>query len=355
MILARINNWINVQKRHFFTYSDGFFNMSFLANSPEVMVKSCIKLPLVKHNAEKQILYLDNPFIKGTLNYIELEKGLWIVSTEIKYKNNVSYTPVYDKLLPANYYNITLNLMENDNMDDHFVLGNYKVKNESISFLKPTKDFFTCHFKGSKESLFMLYFSEQWSEKNLINSSGVTPSVKNIIDDANLYFFNKNTTHGEVKKIISKLTTTLHRFPKPNILELKKISYEVFDVFFNYVNNYEITESVVLPKKEKLKLERIAYFLQQNLMGKFMGIEYLSKEFKISPTKLKKNFKVYYGTTILRYFQEKQMDLAMEFIKNNKLLVRDIAVIFGYENISKFSSTFKKHHHQLPSQVHKKT
>lgn len=58
-----------------------------------------------------------------------------------------------------------------------------------------------------------------------------------------------------------------------------------------------------------------------------------------------------YGKPVFQYFQEKQMHLAKELIHENQMLIKEISYKFGYENTSKFSAAFKKHHGILPSEV----
>jgi AraC-like DNA-binding protein len=70
-----------------------------------------------------------------------------------------------------------------------------------------------------------------------------------------------------------------------------------------------------------------------------------------SPGKLRTTFKDIHNISIFQYYQKKQMMLALEMLRENPTSVKYIALTFGYQNPSKFSKAFKKHHNILPSQV----
>src|SRR5690606_27966997 len=98
-------------------------------------------------------------------------------------------------------------------------------------------------------------------------------------------------------------------------------------------------------------LSKAENYLSNHLFDGFPGIDFLAKKFNLSESKLKTEFKNLYGKPVFRYFQEKQMYLAKELIHENQMLIKEISYKFGYENTSKFSAAFKKHHGNLPSEV----
>ena len=78
MLKKRINNWFTHFQNTFFTYNNGFFELSFLANSLKTMVESLKKMPFNKCDSKKQIITSDNFFLKGEMHYQELDDGLWL-------------------------------------------------------------------------------------------------------------------------------------------------------------------------------------------------------------------------------------------------------------------------------------
>ena len=69
----------------------------------------------------------------------------------------------------------------------------------------------------------------------------------------------------------------------------------------------------------------------------------------MSETKLKTEFKNKFNTSIFQYYNNKQMETALKMLDKNEILIKDLAQNMGYENSSKFSIAFKKHHGFSPS------
>ena len=310
-------------------------------------------MPFMKHDEECQMLHADTPFLKGEFKYVELEKGLWIFHSDMFYKNNISYKPVYDKFLPADYYFISINFLENEMNMNSYEFNNFKIENHSLSFSKPGKDFLNCHFKGSKETMYILYFSEEWANKNIMHSNSVPINAKNLLTDDEKEFLNYGFKKEDFQQLTDKLLTAFGHLTKPNIFDLKRLSYEYLRLFFDTLVVEENLNSNELSQGDRIKIQKIEHYLTQILYAKFPGIDMLSEKFKISPTKLKKNFKLLYGTPIYTYFQNLKMQLALSYIENTNMMIKEIALKFDYENVSKFSKAFQKCHTKLPSEFRK--
>jgi len=349
MIIERLNNWFNLSKQYFFTYKDGFFNLSYLSNSPEVMVKSFAKMPFMKNDHKRQLLHSDTPFIKGDFYYAELEKGLWIMRSEMYYKNNVSFKPVYDRFLPSDYYFISINLVENKYRKNSYEFNNFKIQNNSISFSKSKIDYKNYHFKNSTETMYIVYFDEAWLKKNIMASNTVPRSFIGFLSNAEEDFINYQYYDENLEAMIQRLSILFTTSSEPNFFELKKHTYEFFTLVFESLEKNKNPNS--LRPQDRLKMQKIEHYLTDRLLDKFPGIPHISKEYNISPTKLKQSFKVLYGTSIFNFFQRKKMELAHTVLQNTDLKVKDVSQKFGYENVSKFSKAFHKHHNILPSDL----
>ena len=86
MILERIEKFLSGFRKYLFYYKDGFFELPFMANSPETIVKSLTGMPFVKHYEQQQKFSSNTPFLKADIYYQEIEHGLWILFAEAKYK-----------------------------------------------------------------------------------------------------------------------------------------------------------------------------------------------------------------------------------------------------------------------------
>lgn len=353
MVIDRINNWFNLSKRYFFTYSDGFFNLSYLSNSPELIVKSASKMPFMKHDTVRQMLHADTPFVKGQFYYVELEPGLWIMYSDMFYKNNLAYKPIYDKFLPADYYFISVNSVENTRRDPSYAFNDFSVANDSISFSKPAKDSVNHHFKNSTERMVILYFDQAWAQSNILVSPTTPSAVKNLFADTKKDFINYGFKEKNFKRLIQNISESFLTSAQPNVFALKRMAYEYITTFFNSLEQKDNLGALSLSQADKVKIQKIEHLLSNQLYAKFPGITVLAKMYKVSPTKLKQDFKTLYGETIFNYFQRNKMQLALKYVEETNLKIKEIALKLDYGNESKFSKAFQKIHKRLPSEHRK--
>ncbi|MGN6397832.1 MAG: PAS domain-containing protein [Mucilaginibacter sp.] len=83
--------------------------------------------------------------------------------------------------------------------------------------------------------------------------------------------------------------------------------------------------------------------LKDNLLNQFPGIPHLSKKHFISESKLKRDFKQKYNTTIFNYYRDLQMDIAHQFITEKKYNKSQVAALLNFSNPSNFSACYNKY------------
>ncbi|WP_294143544.1 helix-turn-helix transcriptional regulator [uncultured Clostridium sp.] len=83
-------------------------------------------------------------------------------------------------------------------------------------------------------------------------------------------------------------------------------------------------------------------------------IEGLAREFCISKTALKSNFKLLYHASVKDYLRRLRMERAAELLIHTEIPVSGIASQVGYANRSKFASVFKQHHGISPMEYRRK-
>jgi len=71
-------------------------------------------------------------------------------------------------------------------------------------------------------------------------------------------------------------------------------------------------------------------------------IEDLAHEFGVSTSKLKRDFKQLFDTTIYQFYAVAKMDEAFRRLKSGQYSVTEVGYDLGYQNLSKFSEMFKK-------------
>lgn len=125
-------------------------------------------------------------------------------------------------------------------------------------------------------------------------------------------------------------------------------------------NNYSCIYIVNMPvavaedkinETDRRHLATAERMLVNALTTHFPGIDIIATTVHMSPTKLKTLFRKVYGNSLLQYYQEKQMILALSLLKTEKLTIKEVSNNLGYDNPSNFTLAFKKVHNFLPSEI----
>jgi AraC-like DNA-binding protein len=350
-----IDKWFTKFQKYFFIYKDGFFELPFLANSPEAVVQSIKKMPFIKHDMDRQLVKSKTPLVSGVFYYEKIEEGLWIIQGEFEYKVNVNFKRVSDDSLPSDYYFLCLKVYSVK--QKNALINGISYSNYSWLLFKPDTWSTNCQFKGAKELTYTIFFNENWLKNVLYNQ-------KHFIGSTIHKFFESDAPHLiwlDNSENMGKLQLGIYNnFRSSGIrsdTDKEALKDKVYEMFIRFVDKYETDgfNSAILeiPDNERKAIYKAEKLLLQYLCTSFPGIEQLGKEVGMSATKLKVSFKLVYCKTIFQYFQEKQMLLAKKILLENNLKIKDLANSFGYENSSKFSNAFLKQTGTLPSELPK--
>ncbi|WP_158655264.1 helix-turn-helix domain-containing protein [Flavivirga eckloniae] len=308
-------------------------------------------------DTKNQIIKNDNLFFEADMHYQELEEGLWVMYAKAFYKTNVCFKMIYDEYIPIEYYSLSYNVLENKLFKKRPTNSDINYTNETWSLVKPATTYVDSQLKGTKAEHLTIYFTEKWLTRNIFSDLRFN---NNSFKD---FFNSKDQTHIVWSGDTNFVNNEFHDIAKTilekgyqgvaNVFALKFKVYKcIQDLFLEETKNIKLNPN--LSNVALLKQLKIENFLKENLEGKFVGIEYLCGKFKISPTKLKHDFKEAYGVSLLQYFQKAQMRKAKDLIENKGHKINDIALRFGYEKASNFSNVFLKHNGKLPSFYKKK-
>lgn len=91
----------------------------------------------------------------------------------------------------------------------------------------------------------------------------------------------------------------------------------------------------------------------ENHLAEKLTISDLSDRFSISPTSLKSGFRRMYGTTLHHWLVEQRMKRARELLQSTDMTIQQIAQMVGYDGVSQFNVTFKRHYGVTPGQFAK--
>lgn len=351
--LSIIDKWVSKYKKYFFSFKNGFYQFPYLANSPELIVKSLYEMPFMKHHPNQNYSTTNTLFVTGDCHYENIEDGLWIILSNTKIKKNLSFKLYFDKTVEANYHSLSLHIVKSYTKLPKigFEIENI---NKSWALFKAGVIANNYHFKDTESIFLTFYFNESWKTKNIDNQE---ISSKKILKD----FFNSNSEYLYFPNLLedqhhiyeSLINTILDKGENgiKNRLKLKIKTLEVINNFIEKLNGDDIINRPELSEKDIRKLHKAQQFLLDNITSKFPSVESVSKKVGMSETKLKKDFKKLFGITLLQYFQQNQIDRAEETLKRKNISVKEVAYAYGYSNVSTFSSTFKKIKGFSPSEI----
>ena len=133
---------------------------------------------------------------------------------------------------------------------------------------------------------------------------------------------------------------------------LKILCLDLMNSFFTSIADMPVaTEEDEINETDRRHVATAERMLEDALTTRFPGIVAIAQTVHISPTKLKILFKQVYGNTMMQYYQEKQMILALNLLKSGQISVKEVANKLGYDNPSNFTLAFKKVHKFLPSEI----
>lgn len=364
--MQEADRWSNLFKKYYFTYRQGFYHLPYNGSSPQALVDSFDKFPFFKHSRKKQCMSAETPFCEGGFYYYKIEEGCWIIYSKMHYKTNVAYdltyndTAVAEKTLTSDdYYMLSLNHINNAvELSKTICDKQVCFPQFSWAFFKPRERHCDLNFKGANNRYITLYFNEKWLQKNLMtNTLFITSKLDSFIKSERRYIIwalSEKDNLMDNFNLFDKVMNVGGDALQVDALNLKFTALGlIFDLLKLCKEQNILANCTDIKYDDKLGMNRVDQYLQEHLLGDFPGITFLAQKFSLSETKLKTNFKQLFGKPVYQYFQESQMRLAKELLAENQLNIKELSSKFGYENTSKFSAAFKKHHGVLPSELRK--
>lgn len=356
MLKKQINNWFIHFKKYFFRYKQGYYEVSYIANSPQATIESYKKMPFFKHNKKYQTFNLNNMFMNVLFKYFKIEEGLWVSVSEVSIFKNIKINLLYDEFIDDRYYTLSLNFVNNNSIKiSNLVNNSWVLSNMSWILIKPRENAYHINFKDSNAKYIVFYFTEEWLQ-NQLKQGGVfhKKGIEDFIESSE-----KFALFSDDNPELFKWHESLNKFFDDEIDSESKLQNKAFSDFSNKIisyfgkkfkANHNLIKKESFKPNENQKILEIENYLMKNLTNHFIGIEELAKRFYVSPTKLKTDFKNMFGVSIYQYYLAKQMILAHQLITEKNILVKDVAAVLCYENVSKFIIAYKKHFGFSPSE-----
>ena len=110
-------------------------------------------------------------------------------------------------------------------------------------------------------------------------------------------------------------------------------------------------KSYDIRKDDAEKLHQLKIYLDANFLSD-LSLSQLSREFLLNEFKLKKGFKMLFGSSVFNYLRKIRMEYAVNLLRDHALSVDEVADILGYEYSQHFSAAFKNFIGVSPSSFH---
>ncbi len=186
---------------------------------------------------------------------------------------------------------------------------------------------------------------EDWKDNNCIyalinNNIGLTSVRANDVP----------VTYNIQNTILAILQSTSHSsIPKHFVgIKIRELLLSVYQDDSNLFN----TEDTVDNQEIQKRITKALIYIEKHYLST-PTIQQISRNVLLNEMQLKKEFKSTYGQTIRAYIIELKMKKALGLLKTNT--IAETASILGYQSVSYFTSTFKKHWKILPSKIKRST
>ncbi len=190
-----------------------------------------------------------------------------------------------------------------------------------------------------------IFLENEWIEKNLNHR---ILDVINYLQEVN-YF--KEFINAKQQRLMDEILNVPDTHPYAEVYIRSRILRILDKLLENFLKR-DISESPErIIEEDFFTLQKIEVILTKNFDEGFPGIEKLSKVSLMSESKLKKLFKQSFGMGLYEYFQKNRMHIAREQIISRKYSISEVGINLGYQNLSNFSTAFRKEFNCLPSEL----
>lgn len=173
-------------------------------------------------------------------------------------------------------------------------------------------------FRSLKNGLFI----SSGMIRKAVEEIGVPPTFIHELSSKFFVLIENSSTIAEIKKIDENI-----------IIEYSKLCLFHNERYNNFnVNIKNALLYIEVNKNNSINLNEVASFIS------------------LSPEYFSRLFKKEVGLNFKDYIQKIKMDLATNYLKNNKIKISEIAFKLDYCNVENFSKTFKKHYKITPAQ-----
>lgn len=297
---------------------------------------------------QNKSLYFDNDIAKGEIVKSSPDDGLWIR----KWKLTV-FQKIQMHKMPAaagDEKKFVLIYFVNPAI---FLLNN---KRKNIRVNGPRNNmFFTSEVMMNfsvvpKQPFYVLdiAFTASWLSAQF---SDADPSFKQLFDN----YINKNSQTILIEPSTINEYKTLHELDNSMLADTEDVLFirsRVYNLIVSFFSKLVNKKDMALIKS-RVHYEQIMkaeMMIMENVKNP-PKIEVIAKKVNMSVSSLLRQFKLLFGKSVYEYYIERKMELAKKMILENKISIKEMAKMLGYNQPSPFIETFTKQYGCSPGSL----
>ena len=293
----------------------------------------------------KKTIQFNNHVLIGSMEYVLLETGLYMLTIDVHAKEDFLLTDndnkdlerkyfLFSYLLSPNFKDARAGIKEGKLVTDPCLLTSYSNSGLELSIKKDS---------AINSTIFA--FSEAWMEAQLFSeASQMENNLFNLFLSTRVSFLTKAETlllkSINVKEVGKNLLKT-----KIYVFNLILISLEN--------RNFNGKKAKVVKQIDNDTLREVEKKILDHLYTSMPSIDEIAKEFFMSASTLKRQFKRVFGSNVYEYYLSRKMQLAKNILEEKNVKVSEVAAQLHYENVSHFIKIFKKIHGFQPGKISK--
>ena len=112
----------------------------------------------------------------------------------------------------------------------------------------------------------------------------------------------------------------------------------------------EPDQSLLLTRHDRIKLQRAADFIRDNLDGA-LSVDRIARGVGVSASGLQRLFRASEGLSVFEYVRQKRLERAHLLLKTNEVTIQEASDIAGYSNAANFATAFRRRFGVSPKEV----
>lgn len=211
------------------------------------------------------------------------------------------------------------------------------------------------NYRGNPRRTFEVFFTLALVKKMAGDDfESLLSKADNAIKEGKPFLFWKEPRpiSPEVGQILEEIIACPHTGHLKKTYLHAKITTLLLDILIESNGEERLSSKVILPQTDYEGLRVVEHHIMSNLK-KDLPIAELAILAGFNGSKLKRDFKQVYGTTIFKYLTRLRMEKAVSLIRAEGLSVAEAAYEVGYSNPQHFTKAFKRTLGYLPSKLKK--